>query len=324
MIFSFAPPSDLIPLRALMSSIARSAPIRRSWPCRAQGPDIGAIIAILTDCGCARPIAGKVRAAAESATPFAAVRRVSLCVMDVPPAKSALLFRRDGNLLHPFLAEVSLDDFAVTDDRLGHAAGDQPAVVEHIEMIDHLNHSLHRVLDDEDRDALRPNLANGPEDAVEIIVAEPRKGLVEQDQSRLRCQRAGELHQPQLAICQPAGERTGASAEPDPIEGHLRHAPRSRIVSRTDKGADSNVFENCHPREGADDLKGAADTEPAYPVRPQPHERFAGKPHAAALGRQKTIDDIEQCRLARAVRADDTVKPTLGHAQVDAIERPQP
>src|SRR5215468_10633712 len=102
MIFSFAPPSDLIPLRALMSSIARSAPMRSSWPCRAQGPDIGAIIAILTDCGCARPIAGKARAVAESARPLAAERLVSLWVIHVPPA-NALSFRRDGNLLGPFL-----------------------------------------------------------------------------------------------------------------------------------------------------------------------------------------------------------------------------
>jgi hypothetical protein len=35
------------------------------------------------------------------------------------------------------------------------------------------------------------------------------EGLVEQDQSRLRRESAGELHQPQLAICQPAGERIG-------------------------------------------------------------------------------------------------------------------
>src|SRR5215472_17733476 len=105
--------------------------------------------------------------------------------MPVSPAKT-LSFRCDGNLLSPFLAQVSLDHVAVANDRLGSAAGDQPAVVEHIEVIDQLNHRLHRVLDDEDRDAFGANLANGAEDAVEIVVAEPGKGLVEQDQSRLR------------------------------------------------------------------------------------------------------------------------------------------
>src|SRR6516164_8396288 len=180
-------------------------------------------------------------------------------------------------------------------------------------MVDQLNHRLHRVLDDKNCDAIRANLANCAQDAFEILVAEPGKGLVEQDQSRLRSQSAGELHQPQLAICQPASERIGAGAEPDPVESGPCHLPGGGIVSRADKGADSNVFEDGHAREGAHHLKGATDAEPAYPVRPQPHEAFAGKANTAALGRQKAVDDIEECRLAGAVRANDAVKPTLGY-----------
>src|SRR6516165_6954457 len=260
-----------MPPRPLMSSIARSAPMRKSWPCRAQGPDIGAIIAILTDFACARPIAGKARATAETASPLATERLVSLWVINVPPGK-ALSFRCHGNLLSPFLTKVSLDHLAVADDRLWCAARDQPAVVEHIEMIDQLVHRLHRVLDDQDGDALRANLADGAEDAVEIVVAEPGEGLVEQDQSRLRRQRASQLHQPQLAVGQPAGQRIRAATEPDPVESRRRHMPCRSIVGGTDKGAHRDVFEDGHPREGAHDLKSAADAAPADLVRPQPHE----------------------------------------------------
>src|SRR6516162_8239407 len=185
MMFSFAPPSDFMPPRPLMSSIARSAPMRKSWPCRAQGPDIGAIIAILTDFSCARPIAGNARAAAERARPLAAERLVSLCVMNVPPAE-ALSLHRYGNMLNPFLAKVSLDHFAIADHRLRWPAGDQPSVVEYVKVIDQLHHRLHRVLDDQDRDALGANLANGAENIVEIVVTEPRQSFVEQDQSWLR------------------------------------------------------------------------------------------------------------------------------------------
>src|SRR6516165_9371440 len=226
-----------MPPRSLMSSIARSAPIRSSWPCRAQGPDIGAIIAILTDCACARPIDGKPRAVAERASPLTAERLVSLWVMHVPP-ENALSFRRHGHLIGPFLTQVSLDHFAIADDRLGNAAGDQSSVVEHIKMIDQLNHRLHCVLDDQDGDALGANLANGAENAVEIIMAEARQGLVEQDQSWMRRQRASELHEPQFAICQPAGERIGAGTEPDPVERRRRHMPCGGIVSSTHKRAD--------------------------------------------------------------------------------------
>ena len=72
-------------------------------------------------------------------------------------------------------------------------------------MIDQLNHRLHRVLDYQDCNTLRTNLTYGIENAIEIVVAKPGKSLVEQDQPRLRRQRPGELHQPQFAICQPAG-----------------------------------------------------------------------------------------------------------------------
>src|SRR5215472_13341795 len=142
-----------MPPRALMSSIARSAPMRRSWPWRAHGPDIGAIIAILIDCACARPIAGRAKAPAERARPLATERLVSLWVINISPAK-ALSFCRHGNLLRPFLAKVSLDHFVIAKHCFWYTAGDQSAVVEHIKMIDQLHHRLHRVFDDQDGDTL--------------------------------------------------------------------------------------------------------------------------------------------------------------------------
>ena len=83
-------------------------------------------------------------------------------------------------------------------------------MVEHGEMIDQLHHRLHRVLDDQDGDAVGAQLPDHTENAVEIVVPEPGQGLVEQHQPRMRHQRAGQLHQPQFARRQPAGERVGA------------------------------------------------------------------------------------------------------------------
>ena len=44
----------------------------------------------------------------------------------------------------------------------------------------------------------------------------------------------------------------------------------------------------------------------------------------AAVRGQKAVDDVEQRRLAGAVRADDAVEPALGHGEVDPVERAQP
>src|SRR5690242_4120024 len=53
---SLAPPSALMPPWLLISSIAMSAPIFLSWPCRAHRPDSGATSAILTS---SAPAAGR-------------------------------------------------------------------------------------------------------------------------------------------------------------------------------------------------------------------------------------------------------------------------
>jgi hypothetical protein len=83
MISSLAPPSDLMPPLELMSSIAMSEPMRSNWPCRAQGPESGAIIAILTAFACARasrtPSPGP--ASAPMANPAVTLRRVSFVLM---------------------------------------------------------------------------------------------------------------------------------------------------------------------------------------------------------------------------------------------------
>ena len=145
---------------------------------------------------------------------------------------SSIAYCRTGDRdpVDPALAEIGLDDLGVADDVVRLAGGDQPAMVEHGEMIDQLHHRLHRVLDDQDGDAVVAQLPDHAEDVVEIVMAEPGQGLVEQDQPGLRRQRAGQFHQPQLARRQPAGDRAGAGAEPDPVERGRRHLPRRRVV----------------------------------------------------------------------------------------------
>ncbi len=67
MSFIFAPPSALMPPDLLMSSIAISAPMRSSTPCRAHGPESGTISATSTSFGCCAET-GTVIAAAAIAT----------------------------------------------------------------------------------------------------------------------------------------------------------------------------------------------------------------------------------------------------------------
>src|SRR6185437_5338216 len=135
MISSLAPPKDLMPPRPLTSSAAISAPMRKSWPCRAHGPDSGAIIAILTDFACARPIAGIASAPAERARPLVTARLVSVLSIICSPLPIKRGLPRNSSrrcyvdflyLLDPFLAEIGFDHVLVADDLLRLARGNQP------------------------------------------------------------------------------------------------------------------------------------------------------------------------------------------------------
>ena len=69
-----APPSALMPPFWLISSTAISAPIWINWPCRAHGPEIGAMTATLTSFACAHDAVANAAAAAAIAAASAARR----------------------------------------------------------------------------------------------------------------------------------------------------------------------------------------------------------------------------------------------------------
>src|SRR5204862_4212209 len=194
MISILAPPSALMPPCELMSSTAMSEPIRSSWPCRAHGPESGAIIAILTALACARakPMPKPGLASAPSAKPAVTLRRVSFLFMLLLPP----LFRGDRHPVDPLLAEIGFDDAGIADDVIRFAGGDQPAVIEHGEMIDQLHHRLHRMLDDQHGNPVRPQLPDHRQNTIELIMCEPGQRLVEQHQPGVRDQGARQLHQP--------------------------------------------------------------------------------------------------------------------------------
>src|SRR5262249_35927384 len=113
-----------------MSSIAMSVPIFSSWPCRAHGPDSGAIEAILTVFVCARPMRGAASALIAVASPAATLRRVKVLYIILSP-----LIRGSRHPRHPFLAQIRLDHARIADGIVGPALGYQAPVVEHGETV---------------------------------------------------------------------------------------------------------------------------------------------------------------------------------------------
>ena len=95
--------------------------------------------------------------------------------------------------------------------------------------------------------------------------------------------------------------------EADALERRIGVALGLGVGRGADIGADDHVLQHGHAREGAHDLKGAADAEPADRMRLQADQVRSRKADAAGIGAEKSVDDVEQRRLAGAVRPDDAV-----------------
>jgi len=108
----------------------------------------------------------------------------------------------------------------------------------------------------------------------------------------------------------------------DGTEGHPRpRADQSR--ARAAVAADQDVVEDAHPREQADVLERAAETERRPLVRAQAVDSEIPQQHPAAVGREDAAHAVEQRGLAGPVGSDEGVDGAGLHREVDAVQHPQ-
>src|SRR5262245_37704190 len=118
--------------------------MRISCPCRAHGPESGAIIATRASLACAAAGRNPKAMAPAAANPEPNSRRVVPFFIDIASLSYGV---RDP--IHPAPAEVSFNDTAVADDFVRPPGSNQSAMVEDAKLVDQLNHRLHRMLDDQ-------------------------------------------------------------------------------------------------------------------------------------------------------------------------------
>src|SRR5271169_1147522 len=86
---------------------------------------------------------------------------------------------------------------------------------------------------------------------------------------------------------------------------------------------DPEIIGNAQFRKYALDLKGPLDPQPADHVRPQAGNVATAKKDAPAGGTEHTRHEVEECRLPRAVRANDGMNPTAGKTNAEIVDRGQ-
>src|SRR6202030_2373704 len=89
-------------------------------------------------------------------------------------------------------------------------------------------------------------------------------------------------------------------------------------------GADGAVLQDRHIGERLYDLMGAGDAVARHHERPLAGDVDAVKGDAAGIRREHTVDEIEQGRLAGAVRPDQSKDFALAHCEAEIMYGEQP
>ena len=213
-------------------------------------------------------------------------------------------------------------------DLVGRALDDHPAVVHHRHPLGDAERDVHVVLDEDQRDApVEPEQQVGQE--LPLAAREPGGGLVEHQQLRLGGERHGERDLPMLAV----RERSPTSSpslcrDGDPAGGVARALADRASLPGQDHRPQVTAFDaddrrgRCCPRRSGRGTAATAGTcarARAWPgtragscVTSSPEELDRARRRREVAG-----DDVEERRLAGAVRAEDRPTLAVGDVEID-------
>src|SRR5262249_7753064 len=116
------------------------------------------------------------------------------------------------------------------------------------------------------------------------------------------------------------GGLLGLGAQADALHDGPRVRARTRRHRMPSQRADHDVVQHAEPRERAHDLKGAGQSERADRVRGQAAERAPAKADVTGVRGQKPGQQIEDRRLAGAVRSDEAEHLALVDREIEAVD----
>ena len=159
----------------------------------------------------------------------------------------------------------------------------------------------------------------------------PRRRLVEQQQARFRTQRPPDFHHLSSAVGKIAHGLPAMALQVQQIDHRFHPFPKrdllpahgqqeqhvgQKIGAAMHMAADKQIVQHRLAVEQLRVLERPSDTQLGDPMRGPAGHVFAGEAHAAGIGVVEAADDVEDGRLAGAVRPDDAE-----HLAFDDIER---
>src|SRR5262245_36509123 len=238
---------------------------------------------------------------------------------------------RLSTLSSKLASEVRLDHARVRLHFARRAFEERQAMVHDKHALGDVHDEVHVVLDHQDCDVSFSDVLESFQQKVHFGGVQPRGRLVEHEELRPRGERPGDLEHALLAV----GERACPIVRPvsKPDEGKefdcfLTEAPdpawKKALPKRyvlVDVEAREHVLEQCELLEEADLLEGARDAEADALMRGKTDQVRISKGKRTGLGLVDAREEVEQRRLAGAVRADQGEDRALGHLERDVLHR---
>ena len=233
----------------------------------------------------------------------------------------------------PEASQIRLADLGVVPDRRRRTLRDDPAPVEHRDVVREGEDEVHVVLDHDDREA-RGELLDQLAERLHRPHPEPARRLVEEEQLRLPGQRHADLEQPALAVGKVTGGHSLATGQPDQADDlrrpvlRLAHGAGGRpaIEAPRPHGGHRHphVLEHRVVVEEVQNLKGAADSQARPAVRGQAGDVPPLEADRARVGREKACQEVEARRLACSVRPDEGGEPAGLEGEVHTVQTTLP
>src|SRR5438067_5097022 len=215
--------------------------------------------------------------------------------------------------------EVGLDHRRVVLHLARRAARDPAAEVEHVHAVGDTHHQLHVVLDQQDRQLeVLAHPADQRAELSDLLVVQASRRLVQEQQPRPRCERAGKLDAFLGAEGELARRPIGEGGQAD-IAEDLAGAPAAARVP-----ADQHMLEHRHRAEQLDVLEGARDPAADDAVRRRAQQAAPVEDDLAVVRPVEPRDQVEDRRLAGAVRPDQPDDLALTDVERDAVDGNDP
>ena len=205
--------------------------------------------------------------------------------------------------------------------------GDLAAVAQHRHAIGDLEHLVEPMRDEQHEQALRPQPPHDPEQAVAFLQRQHRARLVEREDARRGRERARDLDELAAGDAErrrrPCRDRAaGRGARAARVVRRAQRAPVEQAAARCAARARATC---SRPRVSCGSTASSWCTD-AMPARAASagDANATGRPSrriSPALGATMPAEQVQQRRLARAVRAEQRVHLAGARGEVDAFER---